>query len=102
MSEADWQEDHASAVMVFLNGEAILEPDVRGERVVDDSFLLMHNAAGEPVTFTLPPAEFGETWTCVADTDHTLAPGSEVKTGGTIGIAGRSTLVLSRPVSTTA
>ena len=102
MSEADWQEDHARAVMVFLNGEAILEPDVRGERVVDDSFLLMHNAAGEPVTFTLPPAEFGETWTCVADTDHTLAPGSEVKAGGTIGIAGRSTLVLSRPVSTTA
>ncbi|WP_149202969.1 glycogen debranching protein GlgX [Actinotalea subterranea] len=98
MSDADWQDGLARAVMVFLNGEAIAEPDARGERVVDDSFLIMYNAAPEPETFTLPPAEFGTTWTCVVDTDHTLEPGAEVGAGATVEITGRSTLVLMRPV----
>jgi len=98
MSDADWQTRHARAVQVFLNGEAIAEPDVRGERVVDDSFLLLYNAAPEGVTFTLPPAEFGAVWTCVLDTDHTLVPGRQVKAGTAVTLTGRSTLVLTRPV----
>jgi glycogen operon protein len=101
MSDADWQDGLARAVMVFLNGEAIFEPDARGSRVVDDSFLLMYNAAPETESFELPPAEFGASWTCVLDTDHTLAPGAVVKAGETIEIMGRSTLVLSRPPSST-
>lgn len=99
MSDGDWHDGLARAVMVFLNGEAIAEPDVRGERVVDDSFLVMYNAAPEPVVFTLPPREFGEVWTCVADTDHTLGAGREVKAGKKVKITGRSTLVLMRPMN---
>ena len=34
----------SARVAVFLNGEAIPEPNARGERVVDDSFLLCFNA----------------------------------------------------------
>lgn len=98
MSEQDWNNGYARAVMVFLNGEAIAEPDARGERVVDDSFLVLYNAAPESVTFTLPPAEFGAVWTCVLDTDHTMDPGAEAKAGSSIEITGRSTLVLTRPV----
>ena len=33
---------------VFLNGDAIPAPNERGERVVDDSFLLCFNAHGKP------------------------------------------------------
>lgn len=99
MSDGDWHDGLARAVMVFLNGEAIAEPDVRGEPVVDDSFLVMYNAAPEPVVFTLPPREFGEVWTCVADTDHTLGAGREVKAGKKVKITGRSTLVLMRPMN---
>ncbi|MBO1750526.1 glycogen debranching protein GlgX [Actinotalea sp. BY-33] len=98
MTDADWREGHARAVMVFLNGEAIAEPDVRGEPVVDDSFLVMYNADADPVTFTLPPAEFGQAWTCVIDTDHTLDIGDQVEAASTIKITGRSTLVLTRAV----
>ncbi|HWS58590.1 MAG TPA: glycogen debranching protein GlgX [Actinotalea sp.] len=97
MSDADWHTGHARAVQVFLNGEAIAEPDVRGERVVDDSFLLLYNAAPEGVIFTLPPAGFGAVWSCVLDTDHTLPLGRQVKAGSTVTLSGRSTLVLSRP-----
>jgi len=97
MEDTDWHESHAKAVMVFLNGEAINEPDARGERVVDDSFLVLYNAAPNGVKFTMPPAEFGEAWACVLDTDHTLSPGNVVKPGDVVTITGRSTLVFSRP-----
>ena len=98
MSEEDWQLGHARAFMVFLNGEAISEPDARGERVVDDSFLLLFNAAPEGVEFTIPRAEFGRSWSCVLDTDGTLGPGHEVRAATTITVSGRSTLVLTRAV----
>ena len=39
---------------VFLNGDAIAEPDARGERIIDDSFLLLFNAHHEAVDFALP------------------------------------------------
>lgn len=99
MTDADWRESHVKAVTVFLNGEAISEPDPRGEPLVDDSFLVMYNAAPNTVIFTLPTAEFGASWTCVLDTDHTLAPGTVVKAGDSLEITGRSTLLLSRPPS---
>ena len=99
MSDADWREGHARAVTVFLNGEAIAEPDDRGERVVDDSFLVLYNADKDPVSFTLPPVEFGAVWVCVVDTDHTLSAGAEVVGGSELEITGRSTLVLTRPPS---
>ncbi len=99
MTDADWRESYVKAVTVFLNGEAISEPDPRGEPLVDDSFLVMYNAAPNTVIVTVPPAEFGASWTCVLDTDHTLAPGTVVKAGDSLEITGRSTLVLSRPPS---
>lgn len=99
MSDSDWQAGYAKALMVFLNGEAIAEPDVRGERVTDDSFLLLYNAAPETVRFTLPSRKYGTVWTCVLDTDHNLDEGAEVKYGDTIDVTGRSVVVLTRPVA---
>lgn len=97
MSDAQWQEEFARAVMVFLNGDAIAEPDLRGEEIVDDSFLVLFNAQPEPATFTLPDADHGETWTIVLDTDHQFTPGDEVKHGSDLRLAHRSTVVLIRP-----
>ncbi len=54
MQNGDWQRDDARAVAVFLNGDAISEPDPRGEPVVDDSFLILLNSDHEPLDFLLP------------------------------------------------
>ena len=97
MTDDDWRNGYAQAMQVFLNGSAIAEPDARGEAVIDDSFLLLYNAAAERVDFTLPGAEFGAEWTCVLDTDHTLDRGAELLAGSTLTVTGRSTLVLTRP-----
>jgi glycogen operon protein len=97
MSDAQWQEEFARAVMVFLNGDAIAEPDLRGEEIVDDSFLILFNAQPEAVTFVLPDEEYGATWTVALDSDHQLAVGDELAAGTELSIEHRSTVVLTRP-----
>ncbi|NMR19424.1 glycogen debranching protein GlgX [Cellulomonas fimi] len=100
MRQEAWEVDHARAVMVFLNGEAISEPDPRGEPIVDDSFLVMFNASPDDLTFTLPPADFGAEWTCVLDTDHNLEVGESVDAASVVKVTARSTVVLTRPAGT--
>ena len=74
MTERDWSAGFAKSFGVFLNGLAIAEPDARGEQVRDDSFLLLFNAHHEPLAFTLPPDQFGETWEYALDTAMSIAP----------------------------
>ena len=53
MTPEDWGSGF-KCVAVFLNGEAIPAPNERGERVVDDSFLLCFNAHDKEVDFVAP------------------------------------------------
>jgi glycogen operon protein len=57
MSSDDWHSGIKS-VAVGLNGEALREPDARGERIVDDSFLLCFNAHAYAVEFTIPDGPY--------------------------------------------
>ncbi|MDX6335712.1 MAG: isoamylase [Streptosporangiaceae bacterium] len=68
MTDADWKTGYAKAMGVFLNGDAITEPDPRGERVRDETFLLLFSADSQPARFTLPAEDFGPSWEVVLDT----------------------------------
>ncbi|RJQ72740.1 glycogen debranching enzyme GlgX [Pseudonocardiaceae bacterium YIM PH 21723] len=68
MSEGDWEVDFGRCVTVFLNGEAILETDDRGERVTDESFVVCFNAHHEDIEVTAPPIEYGGKWMVVLNT----------------------------------
>ena len=59
MSDDDWNGGHAQSLAIFLNGHGIPDRDELGERIVDDSFLLLINAHHQQVTFTLPDAAYG-------------------------------------------
>jgi glycogen operon protein len=97
MSDEDWEVGFARSVMVFLNGQAIPTADPRGERIVDDSFLLLLNAHTEDLTFTLPTAEFGEAWEVVVDTSGPVAEGEpSAKAGTDLDVESRSMRVLRR------
>ncbi|HET7476630.1 MAG TPA: glycogen debranching protein GlgX [Dermatophilaceae bacterium] len=102
MSELDWQNGYARSVMVFLNGDAIPEPDTLGRRISDDHFLLLFNAHSEPVKFTVPPPEYGDAWRVRLDTwtGNTGFAGDETWAAGeTQAVQGRSVVVLSsKPV----
>jgi len=96
MTPDDWHSGIKS-VAVFLNGEAIPEPDARGERVVDDSFLLCFNAHAYPVEFVTADGQYAREWTVVIDTfDPATGPGVLVTAGATVAVPPRSILVLQK------
>jgi glycogen operon protein len=97
MDDDDWESGFAKSVTVFLNGDAIPDPDERGERVVDDSFFLLFNAHYEPIDFTLPQGDYGEAFEVVIDTAVPLPPEERrVKPGSPTTVEARSMLVLKR------
>jgi glycogen operon protein len=96
MSEDDWQEGYAKSMAVFLNGEAIPGPDNRGDRIVDDTFLVVFNAHHEPIDFTLPAERFGKRWIRTLDTADALAEGEQVDANQPTQVQGRSLTLLRR------
>jgi isoamylase len=68
MAEEDWEAGFGKSVAVFLNGDGIPDRNQRGERITDDSFILIFNAHDGSIDFTLPPSEYGAKWDIVLDT----------------------------------
>ena len=67
MTHEDWDKSfHHRCVAAFLNGDAIDAPDARGERVVDDSFLLCFNAHDQDVEFVTPHGDYARGVDCRA------------------------------------
>ncbi|MGA8046352.1 MAG: alpha-amylase family glycosyl hydrolase, partial [Dermatophilaceae bacterium] len=94
MAEEDWTQGDAQAVMVFLNGEAIPEPDTRGDRIVGDSFLILFNAHDEDMTFTLPDEGYGDGWFVEIDTAAEVVDPGEYGPDTEIHVVSRSLVVL--------
>lgn len=95
MTPEDWGSGFGRCVAVFLNGEAIPTPDARGERVVDDSFLLCFNAHDDAVDFVTPDGPYAAEWTAVLDTtDPAGRSAAVVVAGEKITLTARSLLVL--------
>jgi isoamylase len=94
MTKVDWDDGGARALGMFLNGEEITTPDVHGQRLVDDSFVLLFNAGHEDIEFTLPPVRFGAEWECELRTD--AAGGGTHAAREVVKLASRSTVLLRR------
>ena len=95
MSDDDWDVGFARSVGLFLNGEAIAERDRRGQRVTDDSFLLLFNAHDEPIKWTLPK-QWGERWELILDTFGSWPGGEVLQERPGSSVAGRSVVALRR------
>ena len=90
MQPQDWGGEFGKSIAVFLNGDAIPEPDARGERVVDDSFLMCFNAHDHEVDFVIPPDDYATEWTAVLDTtDATGSIQLVVHDGDEVSLPGR-------------
>jgi isoamylase len=110
MTDEDWSAGFAKSLTVFLNGDGISEPGPRGQRVRDDSFLLLFNASETDLKFAIPPARYGEEWVRVLDTALSAeagagypgagfvgpGPGGAARPGDTIDVCHRSLQVLRR------
>lgn len=97
MTTDDWNFDFGKSLMVWLNGDAITEPDLRGHRIEDDSFLLCFNAHHEDIMFQIPGTEYAHSWEVIIDTaEITGRPTREriVEPEGELRVSARSTIVL--------
>ncbi|SNT21788.1 glycogen debranching protein GlgX [Rhodococcoides kyotonense] len=95
MTPEDWDSGFGKSLTVFLNGEGIPEPNQRGERVVDDSFLLCFNAHHETIEFMTPDGEYAKEWAVALDTAIPTGTSENVIEAGThVKVAARSLLVL--------
>ncbi|HEX4734538.1 MAG TPA: glycogen debranching protein GlgX [Thermoleophilaceae bacterium] len=99
MTRRDWNEQRT--IGMFLNGQEIAAPGPRGERVEDDSFLMLFNAHHEDVAFTLPTRRFGASWELVLTTaDPAAEPGLLVAPARTdVPVIARSVMLLGRVTS---
>jgi glycogen operon protein len=96
MTDEDWGAGFAKSLMVFLNGKAIAGRGPRGERIEDDSFLLLFNAHGEAVEFTLTDPGGNRRWFAEIDTTSATPPVRRaLASGERVTIEGRAILVLS-------
>ena len=93
MTNADWESGERTVGM-FLNGEEIAAPDEKGERILDESFLLFFNAEPEDCTFTLPEARFGDRWGLVLSTADPEAEANSIELGAAEELAVRSRSVI--------
>jgi isoamylase len=92
-----WDTD-LKVVAMFINGDAV-EVDRRGELVTDDTFLLVINGHGEPISVVLPDAAWGERWCTVLDTTTGFVDDEQELLAGTELKADQRSMLLLRRVS---
>jgi isoamylase len=97
MTAADWQNDTAHALGVFLNGKGIGSVSAQGEPIIDSSFVLLLNAHHEDITFALPPRRFGPRWRVELSTANPRAPATLLTARGAAHVDARSLLLLRQP-----
>ncbi len=98
MTDAQWQAPGVRTLGVQYAGDAIDERGPRGERITDDTLLIILNADERPVAFTLPNHEAAKRWEVLFDTIHPTfsAAHGEFDGGATYRVAERSVVGLRR------
>jgi len=99
MDDDDWGTHFVRSFAMLLGGDAMMEWDDAGERVTDDTFLLLFNAAPDPVEFILPGAPDPTRWQLALDTARPAAEqtAGEHEAGTGLVLPGRSMMVLMSP-----
>lgn len=68
MTEDDWHNWHTRGLALRLAGDAIEEVDTRGQRIRDDTLLILLNGHHEPLSFVLPLHRDDGHWELILDT----------------------------------
>ncbi len=70
MTDEDWDNLFIRCAGLRLAGDAIEEVDERGNRIMDDTLLILLNAHVEPILFVMPAHRPKVKWEVVVDTHH--------------------------------
>jgi isoamylase len=98
LEDRDWFASDTVTLGMYLSGDGLRSRTWEGQRVRDDSFLLVVHAGAAEVGFTLPGEPYGAAWLTVLDTalDRPPAPGQGVahEPGDRLLLAPRSAVLL--------
>ena len=70
MTDEEWTSGWVRCLGVMLNGETLDHVDEKGERIKDDTFLIMLNCHDEPIKFFMPAGPQEASWEVVVDTNR--------------------------------
>jgi glycogen operon protein len=70
MTDDDWAREDVRALGMYLSGDGITTRGPRGERIRDDSLLVLLNAKGSAVTAVLPGRPWARAYDLLLDTVH--------------------------------
>ena len=94
LDDADWHDPDRRTLAMYLDGTAIRARGPRGERVTDDSLLLVLHTGPEPLDFTLPGPRWAASWELVLHTDDERPASGITTVSGTLAMTGRSSALL--------
>jgi len=95
VSDEVWSAGWMRSIGLLLNGQTLRITDEEGRPIIDDSFLIIVNAAESGVEFTLPPSVNSNGWCLVMDTENIEDPFVHAKVGEKVIAGGRSLKLLS-------
>lgn len=95
ISDEEWAAGRVRCLGVRLAGDAIEEVGPRGERIVDETLLIVLNAGSEAMRFVMPAHRKGTRWVGLLDTSNDL-PSTRwriARGGSTVTLPDRSVMV---------
>jgi len=95
VSDEAWSATWMRAIALLLNGKTLQVTDEDGNWLVDDSFLLLVNAADQGVEFTLPASPSGNPWSQVINTENIDNPFAEIDVSEKVIVGGRAVKLMS-------
>ena len=94
MTKEAWNKARIRSIGMMLVGDAMDELNEHGERIADDTLLVLLNASHEPTRFSLP--KIGSQWQAVISTRKSSEVGETVESADDFKLEGRSAVVLRR------
>jgi isoamylase len=90
LSDQAWSEGWTKSIGLMLNGKTLGVMDDEGNPVVDDSFLILVNAADQGVEYVMPGPPDGNPWRQVLDTENIENPFHDTLAESNVILGGRS------------
>ncbi|MEL6603762.1 MAG: glycogen debranching protein GlgX [Cyanobacteria bacterium J06614_10] len=100
IDDPEWHDSSTKALSIFLNGAEIPNLDMRGKRILDDSYLLLFNPSAEPLEFAIPESIETKQWKVLIDTHEStgfVASGKIYEQGHAVPVAAQALMVLDCP-----
>jgi isoamylase len=70
MAQEEWHAGWVRCIGLVLNGQTLDDVNAVGERILDDTFLILFNPHHEPIRFTLPAPKHRVAWELCFDTSR--------------------------------